>query len=39
MTSSHYALALAVDITYLLPTREVVDLDYVSLGFGLQYKF
>lgn len=28
-----------VDITYLLPTREVVDLDYVSLGFGLQYKF
>lgn len=32
-------LAVTVDISYVLPTEDVEDLDYLSIGWGLQYKF
>ncbi len=32
-------LALALDLSYVLPAKAVVDFDYLSIGFGLQYKF
>ena len=32
-------LAMVVDAAYVLTTGNVDDLDYVSIGWGLQYKF
>ena len=32
-------IAVAVDVHYILPTGDVEDLDYVSVGVGVQYLF
>ncbi len=32
-------LALALDVSYVLPTQQISDLDYLSIGIGIQYKF
>ena len=33
------SLALTLDASYVLPTGDLADFDYVSLGWGLQYRF
>jgi len=32
-------IALVVDASYVYPTGDATDLDYVSIGWGLQYRF
>jgi opacity protein-like surface antigen len=32
-------LVVGMDVSYVLPTGDVEDLDYVSIGIGFQYRF
>jgi hypothetical protein len=33
------SIVVSVESSYVLPFGDVADLDYVSLGFGVQYRF
>jgi outer membrane protein W len=33
------SIVVSVDATYVLPFRDVADLDYLSIGLGVQYRF